>query len=148
MSDESREFDAVRNALIQVMEKQSFRIVAENCVGDNFVCFEAGNRVVHKCLVQILNLDNQRSIKINKSVYDFKIRTNNWIALVLIIDQMSPVFYMIPMQVFEHPNEYFIDNQQPERFSHLSNWEIKIYVRMIDRLNEYLISLVLPRLKC
>jgi hypothetical protein len=66
---------------------------------------------------------------------------NLWIALVLLLMDMEPVLYLIthffmeflavfvnakafPSKVFSEPDDYiFIDNEQGERFKHLSNWE-------------------------
>src|SRR4030095_2042935 len=136
-------FNGIRESLIQVFEKYNCQIIKGSEIGGNFISFKTGSGAVHKGLIQILNLDSGRSIKINKSAFDNEIKPNSWVILVLIMDQMKPVYYMIPMKVFESPNDYFIDNRQPERLSHMSNWEIKVYLRMIPQLNEYLLESVL-----
>lgn len=60
--------------------------------------------------LQPFNLETERSVKISKSVLG-KPKDNLWVALVFFMKEMESVLYLI------------INNDQGERFSHLSNWE-------------------------
>ncbi len=91
----------------------------------------------HEVSLQALNLEKDRSIKIPKSIWNGEMRENRWIALVLFMKEMEPVVYLIPSKVWENPNQIFIDNDQGERFSHLSNWEIHVFTKAIQELSQY-----------
>jgi len=51
----------------------------------------AGSR--HDILVQLLNLDDARSIKIPQSAFGYEMRDGQWILLVLYMNDMEP-FYL------------------------------------------------------
>ncbi len=78
--------------------------------------------VYHELLLQVLNLETtERSLKIQKSEWDYALADNRWIALVLFMKEMEPKAYLIPSNVFNGPDEYiFFDNDQGERMKHLS----------------------------
>ena len=91
----------------------------------------------HELFLQPINLDFVRSVKIPKSDLG-ELRDNLWIALVFVMKEMEPVLLIIPSKVLENPDGYiFFDNEQGERFSHLSNWEIKIFKKSIEKLSKY-----------
>ena len=52
---------------------------------------------------------------------------------------MEQHIYLIPSKALATADNYiFIDNDMgQERFEHLSNWEIKVFVRGMEKLNEY-----------
>lgn len=59
-------------------------------------------------------------------------------ALVLFMKDMEPVLDLIPSKQLDKLDDYiFTDNEQPERFKHLSNWEIKVFVKGIEKLSEF-----------
>ncbi len=58
-------------------------------------------------------------------------------ALVLFMKDIEPAIYLIPVKVWETPDQIFIDNDQGERLKHMSNWEIKIFTRGIQELSKY-----------
>ena len=78
----------------------------------------------HKLSLKPLNLEQERSIKISKKDWNYELKDNLWVALVLFMKDMEPHLYLIPSKIFEHPNQIFIDNEQGKRFKHLSNWEL------------------------
>lgn len=96
--------------------------------------------------LQVLNLEAERSVKIPKSELGFILPGNLWIALVLFMKEMEPAVYLIPSKVFENPNEIFVNNEQIERFRHLSNWEIKVFTRAIPELSKYSFSAMVTKL--
>ena len=40
----------------------------------------------------------------------------------------------------------FIDNEQSEQFSHLSNWEIKVFTKATPKLSKYALDNMIKRL--
>ncbi|PHQ85492.1 MAG: hypothetical protein COB65_02985 [Thalassobium sp.] len=89
---------------------------------------------------EIVNLEKDRSVKISKSVLG-EPKNNLWIALVLFMKEMEPVLYLIPLNQLAKPDDYiFIDNEQSEHFSHLSNWEIKVFVKGIPELSKFALN--------
>ncbi len=90
---------------------------------DFIIKTDTGN--YHELYLQTVNLEKDRSVKISKLVLG-EPKDNLWIALVLFMKEIEPVLYLIPSNQLAKPDDYiFIDNDQGERFSHLSNWEIK-----------------------
>ena len=52
--------------------------------------------------------------------------------------EMEPVLYLIPSNALTKPDNYILfDNEQGERFKHLSNWEIKVFTKAIPELSKY-----------
>lgn len=99
--------------------------------------FKTSTGKEHDISVQSVNLDKDRSLKIPKSELP-ELSDNLWIALVLYMKEMEPVLYLIPSKVFESPDNYiFFNNDQGERFSHLSNYEIKVFSKAIPELSKY-----------
>jgi hypothetical protein len=102
---------------------------------DFIVKTDNGN--THELYLQALELDKQREIKINKQQLG-EPKDNLWIALVLFMGKEELGLFLIPSKTFETPDDYiFIDNPQSERLAYLANWEIKVFKRGMDELNEY-----------
>ncbi|MCF6359216.1 MAG: hypothetical protein L3J29_00455 [Cyclobacteriaceae bacterium] len=111
---------------------------------DFIIKTDTGN--YHELYLQTVNLDKERSAKISKEELG-EPKDNLWIALVLFMEDMEPVFHLIPSKVLLIPDDYiFFDNEQGERFKHLSNWEIKVFVRAIPELSKYSFANMLPQL--
>ncbi len=95
---------------------------------------------------QPIDLEKERSVKILKEELG-EPKENLWIALVLLMKDMEPVLYLIPSNVLSEPDDYiFIDNEQGERFKHLSNWEIKVFTKAIPALSKYSFANMLTQL--
>jgi len=91
----------------------------------------------HELYLQTINLEKDRSVKIPKQELG-EPKDNLWIALVLLMKEMEPVLYLIPSKTLAEPDDYiFIDNDQGDRFKHLSNWEIKVFTKAIPELSKY-----------
>lgn len=95
----------------------------------------------HELFIQSLNLDSsERSVKILKQEIGAP-KENLWVALVLFMKEIEPKLYLIPSKVISKPDNYiFIDNDQGERFPHLSNWEIKVFGNGIKELSKYALT--------
>ena len=91
----------------------------------------------HKIFVQEIDLDNQRSVKIQKTDLG-ELNSNLWIALVLLMKGLEPTLYLIPSTEFLEPDNFiFIENNQNPRLAHFSNYEIKVFKNGMPKLNEY-----------
>ncbi len=46
--------------------------------------------------------------------------------------------FAVPSKILTKPDDYiFIENDQSDRFKHLSNWEIKVFTKAIPQLSKY-----------
>ncbi|PKG43876.1 hypothetical protein [Psychroflexus sp. MES1-P1E] len=100
----------------------------------------------HELYLQTINLEKDRSIKISKSVLG-EPKDNLWVALVLFMKEMEPVLYLIPSNQLAKPDDYiFFDNNQSERFSYLSNWEIKVFVKGIPEFSKFALNNIVGQL--
>lgn len=94
----------------------------------------------HELYLQTLNLEKDRSVKILKQEIG-ESKDTLWVALVLFMKEMEPVLYLIPSKILAKPDDYiFIENEQSDRFKHLSNWEIKVFTKAIPQLSKYAFS--------
>ena len=108
----------------------------------------------HELYLQTINLEKDRSVKIIKQEIG-EPKDTLWIALVLFMKEMEPVLYLIahniyyffngirecfavPSKTLAKPDDYiFIENEQSDRFKHLSNREIKVFTKAIPQLSKY-----------
>lgn len=126
-------------ARLEVFQNESGREGVDFIIKTN-----AGN--YHELYLQTVNLEKDRSVKISKSVLG-EPKDNLWIALVLFMKEMEPVLYLIPSNQLAKPDDYiFIDNNQSEHFSHLSNWEIKVFVKGIPELSKFALNNIVGQL--
>lgn len=92
---------------------------------------------IYRIVIQAIDLDNQRSIKIQKTDLG-ELKSNLWIALVLLMKGLEPTLYLIPSTEFIEPDNFiFIENNQNPRLAHFSNYEIKVFKNGMSKLNEY-----------
>lgn len=120
-------------ARLEVFQNESGREGVDFIIKTN-----AGN--YHELYLQTVNLEKGRSVKIPKTVLG-EPKDNLWVALVLFMKEMQPTLYLIPSKTLSKPDDYiFIDNDQGERFKHLSNWEIKIFTKGMPELSIYAAS--------
>ena len=111
---------------------------------DFIIKTEAGN--YHELYLQSINLEKDLSVKIPKEVLG-EPKDNLWVALVLFMKKMDPVLYLIPSKQLAQPDGYiFIDNEQGARFKHLSNWEIKVFVKGIPELSKFALDNIVGQL--
>lgn len=113
--------------------------------GVDFI-IKTDNGNTHELYLQPINLETERSVKISKSVLG-EPKDNLWVALVLFMKEMEPVLYLIPTNQLAKPDDYiFINNEQSEQFSHLSNWEIKVFTKAIPELSKYALNNIVDQL--
>jgi hypothetical protein len=102
---------------------------------DFIVKTKSGN--FHELFLQPVNLKQDRSVKISKQILG-EPKDNLWVALVFFMKELKePKLYLIPSKELAKSDDYiFINNDQGERFQHLSNWGIKIFKKGIKRLSQ------------
>ena len=105
-----------------------------------------------KYLIDIRILDltkpqRDKKIKIPKSDWNYKLPGNLYVALIIVLEGIEPTLFLISSKVFLEPDNYiFFDNSQAERFKHLSNWEIKVFGKGMEKLSEYAFDRVVGEL--
>jgi hypothetical protein len=122
--------------------------VFQNESGSEGVDFivKTGSGNYHELYLQPINLETERSVKISKEILG-KPKDNLWVALVLFMKEMEPVLYLIPSNQLTKPDDYiFIDNEQGKRFSHFSNWEIKVFTKAIPKLSKFALNNIVDQL--
>lgn len=113
--------------------------------GVDFI-IKAASGKYQELFLQPINLETERSVKIAKEDLG-ELKDNLWIALVLFMKEMEPILHLIPSKILDNPDNYiFFDNDQGERFKHLSNWEIKVFTKAIGELSQYSLSNTLSKL--
>lgn len=113
--------------------------VYQNESADKGIEFIVKNKLsnYHEIYLQPINLEKDRSVKIPKQDLG-ELKDSLLIALVLLMKETEPVLYLIPSTIFVNPDNYiFFENEQGERFSYLSNWEIKVFTKAIPELSKY-----------
>ena len=130
-------------ALLKHLGKLHWAVVAEKPQpqGEYLILKSAAGHQ-HDILIQLLNLDEARSIKIPQSVFDYEPRDDRWILLVLFMTGMEQLLYLIPNTVFQTPDNMFVNNEQKPMFQHLSNWEIKVFRNAIPELSRFALEAV------
>ncbi len=140
--------NAAKTQLLESLQKQNCKVLTEKTEqnGTRFTIVTAKGRE-HEILLRLLNLDKDRSLKIPKSDFNYELRDNLWVLLVLYMYDMEPFSYLIPSLVFATPNQIFIDNEQLPRFRHFSNWEIKVFRKGIEELSKYALETMIKDLR-
>jgi len=101
------------------------------------LCLLSPDERQHTILIRLLDLDKAHSLKMPKSDFDYELRSNLWIFLVLYMHDMQPFCYLVPSTAFTMSSNLFVDNEQPPAFRYLSNWEIKVFRNGIAELSHY-----------
>ena len=136
MSDSIQESERL---LKQNFENSGLKVL--NNATDGIVGFAVKDKQGYSHLIYLRSVNMETSVSkvtIPKSDWNYELPENLWVALVLFMDDIEPHLYLIPSDVFHHPDSYiYFDNEQGERFKHLSNWEVKIFPEGIKKLSEY-----------
>jgi len=112
--------------------------------GREGVNFLIGDNTIY---LQSFDLDTiQQSIKISKQELG-KLNDNLFIAFVLIIEKQPRVVYVIPSKHLQDSNNNFFVNNEVSLMSSLSNWEIKISSKAIEKLEKYSLNSMIDKLK-
>jgi len=127
----------LKKAQVEVSQKES---------GREGVYFIIANNS-YQLFIQSIDLDSpQRSIKISKQDLG-ELKTNLFIALVLIIDKEPKVLYLIPSKQLSKTDSYIFKENEVSLMPSLSNWEIKISSNTISELAKYSLENMVGKLK-
>lgn len=117
---------------IEIWEKLSDR-------EEVYFATKSKNGKKNRLYLEVLNLDKQRSVKVNKQFLG-EPKDNLWVVLVVFISDGEPLPFLIPSKVLAKPDEYIFFENDLGRFKHLSNYEIKVFAEGIEeKLGEYTI---------
>jgi len=143
MRDEILIQQQAKAALLKHLGRLHCAVVAENQDPQGeYLVLKSASGHQHDILIQLLNLEEAQSIKIPQSVFDYELRDDRWILLVLYMADMKPLLYLIPTTVFQTPDNMFVNNEQKPMFRHLSNWEIKVFRNAIPELSRFALEAV------
>lgn len=123
----------------QVFQKEGSLLSVKNQSGNEYQ--------VDERVLDLTKPQKDKKIKIPKSDWDYELPDNLYVALVIVLEGIEPTLFLIPSKVFLEPDNYiFYDNEQAERFEHLSNWEIKVFGKGMEKLSEYAFDRVVGEL--
>lgn len=130
----------ITDFVISELQKERFTItIDESRVEGLDYLITATTGKINKFHLRSINLDSERSIKIQKNDFG-EITSNRFLGLVLVIENKPRAFYLIPAERLSKPdNRVFFENDI-SLMPHLSNWEIKIFTSAIPELAKYEIS--------
>lgn len=121
--------------------------------GLKFIPKESGREGVdfligfNELFLQSLNLDTiDRSAKIVKKDLG-ELRDNLFIILVLIIEEEPRIVYLIPSKDLSQSDGNIFINNDVSLMPSLSNWEIRISIHTIPKLEKYSIENMVNKLK-
>jgi hypothetical protein len=63
---------------------------------------------------------------------------NLWVALIGFIPETEPLIFLIPTKTLSKPDNFVFFENNVSRHTYLSNWEIKVFTKGIEKLGEYI----------
>lgn len=88
--------------------------------------------------LQPMDLIAQQSSKVPKEKLG-ESRENLWVVLIGFIPDKEPLIFFIPSETLVKTNDFvFFENNVGEH-TYLSNWEIKVFTKGMEKLGEYII---------
>ncbi|MUH36209.1 hypothetical protein D9O36_10180 [Zobellia amurskyensis] len=88
--------------------------------------------------LQPMDLIGQQSSKVPKEKLG-EPRENLWVALVGFIPSKEPLIFLIPSKTLVEPDNFVFFENNVGRHTYLSNWEIKVFTKGMEKLGEYII---------
>jgi len=88
--------------------------------------------------LQPMDLIAQQSSKVPKEKLG-EPRENLWVALVGFIPDRDPLIFLIPSETLVKPDNFVFFENDVEPHTYLSNWEIKVFTKGMEKLGEYII---------
>lgn len=76
-----------------------------------------------------------------------RLRENLWVALVGFIPDKEPLIFLIPSETLVKTDDFVFFKNNVGMHTYLSNWEIKVFTKGMDKLGEYLIYNQIDNLK-
>ena len=86
--------------------------------------------------LQPMDLITQQSSKVPKEKLG-KPRENLWLALIGFIPDKEPLIFLIPSETLAKPDDFVFFENNVGMHTYLSNWEIKVFMKGMEKLGEY-----------
>ncbi|MFS4468274.1 hypothetical protein [Maribacter sp. 2210JD10-5] len=88
--------------------------------------------------LQPMDMIAQQSSKIPKEKLG-EPRENLWVALIGFIPDREPLIFLIPSETLAKPDSFVFFENNVGMHTYLSNWEIKVFTKGMEKLGEYII---------
>lgn len=87
--------------------------------------------------LQPMDLIAQQSSKVPKEKLG-EPRENFWVALIGFIPNAEPLIFLIPSKILVKPDDFIFFENNVGQHTYLSNWEIKVFTKGMEKLGEYI----------
>ena len=87
--------------------------------------------------LQPMDLIAQQSSKVPKEKLG-EPRENLWVALIGFIPDKEPLIFLIPSETLVKPDNFVFFENNVGMHTYLSNWEIKVFTKGMEKLGEYI----------
>ena len=84
-----------------------------------------------------MDLIAQQSSKVPKEKLG-EPRENLWLALIGFIPDKEPLIFLIPSKTLAKPDNFVFFENNVGMHTYLSNWEIKVFTKGMEKLGEYI----------
>ncbi len=88
--------------------------------------------------LQPMDLIAQQSSKVPKEKLG-EPKENLWVALLGFIPDKEPLIFFIPSKTLSKPDNFVFFENNVGMHTYLSNWEIKVFTKGMEKLGEYII---------
>ncbi len=119
------------NAGLEIMAKENGR------EGVDFIV-KSPNGKQTELYLQPMDLIAQQSSKVPKEKLG-EPRDNLWVALIGFIPEKEPLIFLIPSKTLEKPDNFVFFEHNVGQHTYLSNWEIKVFIKGMEKLGQYII---------
>lgn len=127
------------NAGLEISAKENGRegvdFIAKNSNGKQFELF-----------LQPMDMIALQSVKIPKEKLG-EPNENLWIALIGFIPSAEPLMFLIPSKTLVNPDNFVFFEHNVGQHTYLSNWEIKVFTKGMEKLGEYILYNQIENLK-
>tara|TARA_R110000868_G_scaffold83373_1_gene235381 strand:- start:801 stop:1235 length:435 start_codon:yes stop_codon:yes gene_type:complete len=119
------------NAGLEIREKENDR------EGVDFLV-KSSNGKKTEVFLQPMDLIAQQSSKVPKEKLG-EPRKNLWVALIGFIPNKESLIFLIPSETLVKPDNFIFFENNVGMHTYLSNWEIKVFTKGMEKLGEYII---------
>ncbi len=127
------------NTLKSEMTNAGFEIIPKENgrEGVDFLV-KSPNGKLSEVFLQPMDLIAQQSSKVPKEKLG-EPRENLWVALIGFIPDKEPLIFLIPSETLAKPDNFVFFENNVGMHTYLSNWEIKVFSKGMEKLGEYII---------
>lgn len=95
------------------------------------------NGIQSEIFLQPMDMIALQSVKIPKEKLG-EPEDNLWVALIGFIPNAEPLVFLIPSETLVKPDDFIFFENNVGQHTYLSNWEIKVFIKGMDKLGEYI----------